>query len=95
MDVENMEVDLDSGFGFPLPYPVLGSIKIVCTIPKEDDRIILLEYPRNGQLRKVLRSQTENESLDRRTMYYIYGMSATIDSGICDTDHPLYLELYS
>ncbi|MCP3028355.1 hypothetical protein [Halobacillus sp. A5] len=42
------KVTMDSGFGYPLDYPVNGDINILFTIKKikkgENDRYILMEY---------------------------------------------------
>lgn len=87
-----MKVVRDSGFGYPLAYPRTGPINLLFTIKKGDDRIIMLEYQPYCPLRRVLRSQLH--TLEPRTRKFVESLTALIDTGFCDSEEPLHLDLY-
>ncbi|SDX63246.1 hypothetical protein [Salimicrobium album] len=87
-----MQTERDSGFGYPLLYPDQGEIRLLFTIPKDDDRVILLDYPSVTTFRKVLRSQLH--TLEPRTREYVQSKLPIIDSGEVDNATPLAVSVY-
>ncbi|WP_062513908.1 hypothetical protein [Halobacillus sp. KGW1] len=96
-----MKVVMDSGFGYPLAYPVNCNITVFLTINNNRDRIILLSYDPDGSipheyrspLRKIYRS--EFHKLDTLTRKYVERVKTAIDVGIWDTTAPRALKWYS
>ncbi|WP_173915973.1 hypothetical protein [Halobacillus sp. Marseille-Q1614] len=90
-------VTMDSGFGYPLDYPVNGDINILFTIKKikkgENDRYILMEYLPNYPFCKVLQSQIPN--LDNHAKSFLLSKLPDIDSGKYDTYNLLAQRLYA
>ncbi|WP_102335754.1 hypothetical protein [Salimicrobium jeotgali] len=87
-----MQTERDSGFGYPLSYPDQGEIRLLFTIPKENDRVILLDYPSVMTFRRVLRSQLH--TLEPRTREYVESKLFIIDSGEVDNATPLAFRVY-
>ena len=87
-----MQTERDSGFGYPLSYPDQGEITLLFTIPKEDDRVILLDYPSVMTFRRVLRSQLH--TLEPRTRDYVESKLPIIDAGELDNATSLGISVY-